>query len=169
MMFALKKLCRTVVRILRRSRRQRCHHFRHRHPADHRLRRSGGRLQPRQLGQGRHADGARFDRADAVERSGHRHRRSIEGERVQVFHLAVRCGRKPRTSRSTSTYTTRRRLQDRDQRHGSDASRFHQAPRLRQLHHAGVLHRQMGHEAPARCARARQHRDRWPTTARWPL
>ena len=51
------------------SRRQCRHHFCPRHSAYSRLRRSRGRLQPRQFGQGGDADSARFHSTDAVEGS----------------------------------------------------------------------------------------------------
>ena len=82
--FFRRSLAPTPARIAHGERRQRHDHLRARHHPDRRLRRRGGRLQPRQLGQGCDAGGGGCHRADAVEGGGQpeRKRDSDQGQRL---------------------------------------------------------------------------------------
>ena len=93
----------------------------------------------------------------------------LQGERAQIFHGAVHRGRKPRTSRSTSTYTTDGGSQIVISATATMPGRLHQAHRLRQLHR--VVRSSTAKWGYARGCASRwcsTTPDRWPTPARWP-
>ena len=82
-------------------------------------RRRGGRLQPRQFGQGRDAGRARFHRADDVEGRPRPTSRRSANQRRQILQRACSRGRRPRTSTITATYTTTGGSTGGDHRHGN--------------------------------------------------